>query len=254
MKKKTRTAKPTPIDKEQAKKEKAEAKEVAARFGPLLRQIIKDNGWSVVDTAEVLGDDDSKSLTAKMKTSNPELGTLLYITKKLNIDLIWLITEIVKDDPDYQVERKDFVMLDYVPKSAYASWVDHFDDQTYGPSQPLEQYAVNAKILDGRVAQRPSKHMVVQVEGKSMEPSLPDKSVVVIEKVDRSDFEYVSGGIFTVLYDSKFVIKRIKQNQIQETGKVTLISDNADHGSKLISADEIRFMGKVLGIVEQEIN
>jgi transcriptional regulator with XRE-family HTH domain len=99
------------------------------------------------------------------------------------------------------------------------------------------------------------RHIVIEVAGDSMEPELRPGTVVLAEQIHPNNWQYESGGIYAVLYGpGRFVIKRIKTNEIAREGVLWLHSDNERyHGKIEVKAAEIHQMWKILLKVKEEV-
>lgn len=90
------------------------------------------------------------------------------------------------------------------------------------------------------------KHLIIEVQGDSMEPEIKSGALVLAELISPSDIEYESGGVYAVLYgNGRFVIKRIKTNDITTQGHLTLWSDNDLYGHITLRAHDIHCMWKI---------
>lgn len=90
------------------------------------------------------------------------------------------------------------------------------------------------------------KHLVIEVQGDSMEPEIKSGALVLGEAVLKDDIKYESGGVFAIIYgNSRFVVKRVKTNEITTLGTLTLWSDNEKYGHITVPANEIHCMWKI---------
>lgn len=104
--------------------------------------------------------------------------------------------------------------------------------------------------LDRRSAERIGISNLKDVEainltGDSMEPTLKDGSIIVI---DRTQIDITGGGIFAVNTPSGLSIKRVSLNP---TGGLILISENKLYPDSHITEDEATILGKVVGSMEK---
>jgi len=100
----------------------------------------------------------------------------------------------------------------------------------------------------------PGKGLVVEIDGDSMDPQLRHGMKVLVEEVSPVDgWKIARPGIYVVVYRSFFVIKRIKENALAETGKVWLYSDNPEGGREQAVIDDIRGMWRVIRIVDAPV-
>lgn len=90
------------------------------------------------------------------------------------------------------------------------------------------------------------KHLVIEVQGDSMEPEIKSGALVLSEAVAKDDIKYESGGVYAIIYgNSRFVVKRIKTNELTTSGTLTLWSDNEKYGQIVVPGNEIHCMWKV---------
>ena len=85
----------------------------------------------------------------------------------------------------------------------------------------------------------------IRVSGDSMEPTITDNAIAVI---DRSKTDIKQGGIFVVNTVAGTFIKRVTTNP---QGGVDLISDNKIYPIQTINEDEGTIVGKVIGTLEK---
>ena len=85
----------------------------------------------------------------------------------------------------------------------------------------------------------------IKVVGDSMETTLKDNSIVLVNR-DRTDVS--NGGIFVLNTKSGVFVKRISMSP---TGDISLISDNKNYPIETIPADEAMVIGKVIGALER---
>ena len=90
------------------------------------------------------------------------------------------------------------------------------------------------------------KHLVIEVQGDSMEPEIKSGALVLGECVTKADIKYESGGVYAIIYgNSRFVVKRIKTNELTTLGTLTLWSDNEKYGHIVVPGVDIHCMWKV---------
>ncbi len=98
-----------------------------------------------------------------------------------------------------------------------------------------------------------NRHLVIELIGDSMEPEIKNGAIVLAEAINKDDIKYESGGVYAVMYASRFVIKRIKTNEINSNGTLTLWSDNDRYGHITIHSEDITCMWKVLMKVQEPV-
>jgi len=85
----------------------------------------------------------------------------------------------------------------------------------------------------------------INVDGESMEPTLKNGSVVF---VDREQTSICKDGIFVVSTPGGLFIKRLNR---KVDGTIELISDNKLYSPEILSPNEVRILGRVIGEVER---
>lgn len=93
-----------------------------------------------------------------------------------------------------------------------------------------------------RTGLAPEKLIAIQVQGESMEPSLYEDDVVVINTADRKP---VDGAVFAVNYEGEAVVKRFAR----DAGDWWLTSDNPDqrkHHRKVCRGEACLIIGRVV--------
>ncbi|NID09340.1 S24 family peptidase [Fibrivirga algicola] len=99
---------------------------------------------------------------------------------------------------------------------------------------------------------RKDKVYVIEVDGDSMEPLLHPGYEVTAYVVDPGDWPYTT-GVVAVQYRDEFVIKRIRDNRLEEDGRLTLHSDNPLGGSITVPRSEIRQIFEIDEIVKGKV-
>lgn len=84
----------------------------------------------------------------------------------------------------------------------------------------------------------------VHTWGDSMEPTIPEKSLVLI---DESDIFPTNGKIYYILLGSRYLIKRL---EVSPAGRITaIISDNGGHRRELAEQERCEVIGRALMLV-----
>lgn len=97
------------------------------------------------------------------------------------------------------------------------------------------------------------RHLVIELIGDSMEPEIKNGAIVLAEKISKNDIRYESGGVYAVMYAHRFVIKRIKTNDLNQNGTLTLWSDNERYGHITVHGEDISCMWKVTMKVQEPV-
>jgi phage repressor protein C with HTH and peptisase S24 domain len=127
-----------------------------------------------------------------------------------------------------------------IPLMSYENFTTDLIEETYPVFLPV--IAIN------------ERHLAIEISGDSMEPSIIERAVVLVEAIAKGDIKYESGGVYAVLYGTgRFVVKRVKTNDINTNGTLTLWSDNERYGHIVVQGDEIRRMWKVIEKVREPV-
>jgi len=109
-----------------------------------------------------------------------------------------------------------------------------------------EYLEVDRTIMENLVGPLPSGEIeAIHVEGESMEPTLPDGSIVFI---DRRQTDPAKDGIFVAATGNGLFVKRIRR---RADGMVELISDNPLYTPEVLSPEEVEIVGRVVGNIER---
>lgn len=84
-----------------------------------------------------------------------------------------------------------------------------------------------------------SSLFVIKVDGKSMQPVIKDRTLVV---ADLSQIELENGGIYLVYYDNKMWIKQAKEN----LSGMTLVSINEAYSHLVYQEEDVRIVAKAV--------
>jgi len=133
----------------------------------------------------------------------------------------------------------DFVTLPFIDIPARAS----FDHNRFW-DQPIGEKTVQVLKTQLQPNYQKKRPVVIEVNGDSMEPRLQSGHRLTAYEIDPGDWPYTT-GVVAVRFREEFVIKRIKENRIRETGYLTLTSDNPAGGTISVPTSDIRVMWKL---------
>ncbi len=146
----------------------------------------------------------------------------------------------------YRLSDSPFSDLPYVNMKASASFIESYAtnmasdfSETYRVFMPMERL--------------PSDSIVIEIQGESMAEQLKSGSKVMAVPVNVGDWQYISGGVYAVLYKNYFVVKRIIDNNLMRDGYLMLHSDNTRFGSLPVAAEDIKGIWKVVRIIEGNV-
>lgn len=175
----------------------------------------------------------------------PQSKDLPLIAKVLGVSINKLTgdTDLTKIDinPASNTYNVPFLSI-----NASATFVEMLEQQKFEVTETIPVYfAPGEEPRDGQI--------VIEVTGSSMEPTIFEKSRVLFESVPYNDIIYINSGIYAVVFDSQFVIKRVKENELLAKDYLTLYSDNPMGGSLQVPRNEIRKVWRAIDIVKQRL-
>ncbi len=113
-------------------------------------------------------------------------------------------------------------------------------------NENYEYIDIDKTLLQNLIGVHHSKEIeAIHVEGESMEPTLPDGSIVFIDREQRDPSK---DGIFVAATSNGLFIKRIRR---RADGMVELISDNPIYSPEILPPNEVEIVGRVIGNIER---
>lgn len=146
----------------------------------------------------------------------------------------------------YKLIDAPFSDLPYVNMKASASFIESY--ATSMASEFSETYRVFMPMQ-----KLPTDSIVIEIQGESMAEQLKSGTKVMAVPVNQGDWQYISGGVYAVLYKNYFVVKRIIDNNLMRDGFLMLHSDNQRFGSLPVAEDDIKGIWKVVRIIEGNV-
>lgn len=185
-------------------------------------------------------------------TKGPEAATLQKLATACNVTFAWLhegilpksrdagpldqdiyrrVRVIDEDDPQFVRIQKIQLRLS-AGITGFHSDPEHGDDGTLSVARSwIERHGYHAQRL-----------IAIKVRGESMEPSLYEDDVVV---VNTADTKPTDGAVFAVNYEGQAVVKRLSR----DAGEWWLTSDNPDqrkHHRKICRGADCLIVGRVV--------
>ena len=190
------------------------------------------------DVAAELGIAQATFATMKKRGSIPYREIMEFCARK-KISINWLFF----DQPAEMLieETNKFFRVRYFAdiRASAGGGAEVFDEN-------YEYIDVDRTIMESMLGGMPSGEIeAIHVEGESMEPTLPDGSIVFI---DRRQTDPSKDGIFVASTVNGLFIKRIRR---RADGMVELISDNPLYTPELLGPDQVRIIGRVVGNIER---
>jgi len=209
-------------------------KDIIIRIKDILSSEIGERKVFDKDVAEALGMNHLTFATMKSRNRLPYQEILDFCAKR-KISINWLFYNQVVDSLVNETEkfaRVRYFQDIYASAGGGAENYDATSDYLYVDQAVLERTGVACKA-DAIEA--------INVLGDSMEPTLHEGNVVL---VDRTQQRWQRGGIFVVATVGGLFIKRL---QPKANGAVELISDNPAYPPERIESSDVRILGKVVG-------
>ncbi|WP_456432509.1 LexA family transcriptional regulator [Nitratifractor sp.] len=190
------------------------------------------------DVAAELGIAQATFATMKKRGSIPYREIMEFCARR-KISINWLFF----DQPAEMLieETQKFFRVRYFAdlRASAGGGAEVFDEG-------YEYIDVDRTLIETMLGTLPSGEIeAIHVEGESMEPTLMDGSIVF---VDRTQTDPSKDGIFIASTANGLFIKRIRR---RADGMVELISDNPLYAPEILSPEEVRIVGKVVGNVER---
>ena len=141
----------------------------------------------------------------------------------------------------------ELVYLPLITTSAVASFIENLQDAT-DEMDTYPVYVAKGETFDI------NKHVVIDVSGDSMYPTINDKAKVLCEKVKPEQWENIPNEkVVAVIYGSSFIIKRLLKNNLAINNSLTLLADNRKYGETTLQRCEIRAIFRVIKKVSEEV-
>lgn len=97
-------------------------------------------------------------------------------------------------------------------------------------------------------------YCVFEIHGDSMAPRICDRAKVLCREIPPSRWHTMPDGVVAIAYADKFVIKRIRSNDLDLHNSITLGSDNPEFPAvERVPLSEIRAIFKAIRIISSDI-
>jgi repressor LexA len=217
-----------------------------------LKNIIEALNLTTYQIAKILDENSSKFYNIMNGKTKPSYDTIFKLIEKypeINPDYIFKGTE-----PILILSKKEGALLDdlayeevpYLPIKFQASFIENMNVSL--KYEDLGKYSVLKATLKNK-----KYPVVIEIQGNSMSPQLLSGNKVLASQVSEPDWGYASGGVYAVIYRDFFVVKRIKDNEINTKGWLTLHSDNVKSGNITIPTDDIKGIWKITNIIDASV-
>lgn len=174
----------------------------------------------------------------------PRVDTLSALARASGTTLDWLASgderniHMTLADLQHAIEDRDEVHIpryDVALSAGHGSFVDHAAFRELVP--------FNASYISQRLRRDPQHLVLVEVRGDSMEPTVSDRDLVMVDTSDTA----LAPGIWALVIEDAVMVKRLNPT----LGGVEVISDNPIYGRQLVGQDQqdtIRLVGRVVWV------
>ena len=171
---------------------------------------------------------------AQSGTNLPGTETLIKLAAATGRSIDWMLTG---QERSASLPPDDFVA---VPR--YAAALSAGGGAVVGGDIEVVEMVMFRRAWMKRIGVNPLQAHVIPVVGDSMQPTLYDGDIVL---VDTAEQRPVSNAIFAIAVDDRALVKRI---QLRHDGSVILVGDNPHERDEIIPSHEVaalRIIGRV---------
>ena len=140
---------------------------------------------------------------------------------------------------------EDVVMVDYVPISAHATFIDNLDFSSDGDKIPYTPHSTDERA-------NINQYKIFEVDGDSMFPTIKDGALILAKEIPERSWHYAE-GVVVAIYAEYVVVKRILRNELLTNNRLILGSDNEKYGQMAVQFSDIRALFKAKRIISSEI-
>jgi phage repressor protein C with HTH and peptisase S24 domain len=182
----------------------------------------------------------SESVVRKWRAgeSEPTLSNLVAIARAGRVNVEWLATGEGEKHPGQVVSAADYVFVPLYDVSSATG------QGAFVNAEPTtEALAFRREWLRSRIAASPRDLSLLNVRGDSMEPTLRDGDVIMINRADTA----VGEGIYVFFLDGWLFVKRLQLRGVE----IWMVSENkaAGSGAPLENFGEFEEPSRIIGRV-----
>lgn len=194
------------------------------------------------------------------KRNSIDLERVFSVCEQINID--WLLTgEGSMSNEELEPVGNAELLGIQVPAIAEATVPVRFFEPE--PSATFKEFCegMNESPETINILPEQSDHIdelscVFKVSGDSMAPQIQNGAKVLCREVNPSRWHYVRKGVIAIVYDDRFVIKRVEKNCLDHIGDnyILLSSDNPKYpGKEKAYLGNIRCIFEVIRVISQRV-
>lgn len=228
------------------------------KIGKQLSKYIENQGIKQRDIAKKLNVSPSYISGVKRNIKGLDDKSLDVWANLLGVNRNWLLTgegsmlkETAQADNNATFVAsyitEELVYLPLITTSAVAS----FDENLHHATNEIDTYPVY--VAKGETFDI-NKHIIIDVSGDSMYPTINDKAKVLCERIKPEQWANIPNEkVVAVIYGSSFIIKRLLKNNLAINNSLTLLADNRKYGETTLQRCEIRAIFRVIKKVSEEV-
>lgn len=209
-----------------------------AAFSARLESAIKRAG-GVVPLARASAVSKSAIESWRKGTADPRLSNILAIAQASGVDASWLATGARPAEASAPVGREEFPSVpryDVALSAGHGSFIDR--------AEQLDSIPFTAEFFARRLGRGPKGLAIVDARGDSMEPTISDRDLVMIDTTDTQ----LTPAIWAFTLDDAILVKRLQPTQ---AGIIQVASDNPAYAPFAIdraNADGFHLIGRVVWV------
>lgn len=221
--------------------------DLGKQFGHIVEErlkALKTNAFAV-EKAFGLPPDAIRNVVRSEKRSGPTLSRVQEICRALDLEIyIGARRESVSDHALPQVEHEQFAKI-----PLHAAFLAAGGGVDNGSEDVIDLLAFRREWLR-RIGVAPCNAALARVEGDSMQPSIWDGDLVMIDRArrevpirNRSAETKLRSPVYAFLDDGRARVKRLER---PKEDQVVVLSDNPDYAPQLVHVSQIEIIGKVV--------
>jgi repressor LexA len=214
-----------------------------------LKNIIEALDLTTYQIAKILDENSSKFYNIMNGKTKPSYDTIFRLIEKypeINPEYIFKGIEPIIINSKKEGALVDDLLYEeipYLPIKFQASFIENLNISL--KYEDLGKYSVLKATLKNK-----KQPVVIEIQGNSMSPQLQSGNKVLASHISETDWHYISGGVYAIVYRDFFVVKRIKDNDLLSKNTLTLYSDNLKSGNITIPKEEIKGIWKITNIID----
>lgn len=174
------------------------------------------------------------------RSLNPAADKLAKVAGVLKVDVDWLLTGEgrIENPPDWLAGDDPFITIRFI-RAAMSQDGERIVEDDVADGEP---YRFSKTWLRHSFGVSPDKLRLVHVMGDSMEPTLRDGDVVLVDLTRKAP---TPPGVFVVFDGAGLAAKRLDNIPASDPPKARILSDNPRYGAFERTADEVKIIGRV---------